>query len=205
MTFEQIKLEIAKRAGDVDFMKTRASVGRLFEQAVAELAASEDTRVEEIPDLAMNEDDNLIDVTHFILTFLNEWAEISFPTDMLRFIDLYLVPTYYGYQTGSAVSLKEVPWDEVKRSRMEPAFKPTGNECFWYRTTTKIMFLLSDEWENDYSAGQILVVLYHIKNPDMTEWTENVNLVSDLGYSRNFLYKCIDRVVSRLSPTPGEK
>ena len=39
----------------------------------------------------------------------------------------------------------------------------------------------------------------------MTDWTENVNLVSDLGYSRNFLYKCIDVVVSRLSPTPGEK
>ena len=202
MTFEQIKLEIAKRVGDVDFMKTRASVGRLFEQAVAELAASDDTRTEEIPDLAVNEDD--AGATHN-LAFVNEWAQISLPTDMLRFIDLYLHPTFYGYQTGSPVSLKEISWDEAKRSRMEPAFKPTGNECFWYRTTTKIMFALSDEWEGDYTSGQIFVVLYYIKNPDMTEWTVDINLVSDLGYSRNFLYKCIDRVVSRFSPTPGEK
>ena len=86
MTFEQIKLEIAKRVGDVDFMKTRASSGRLFEQAVAELAASEDTRVEEIPDLAMNEEQNGESVALFTLLFTDEWTSINLPTNILRFI-----------------------------------------------------------------------------------------------------------------------
>ena len=51
MTFEQIKLEIAKRLGDDDITRTRAVVGRAFEQAVTELALSDETRMEEIPDI----------------------------------------------------------------------------------------------------------------------------------------------------------
>ena len=122
-------------------MRTRASSGRLFEQAVAELAASEDTRVEEIPDLAMNEEQNGESVALFTLLFTDEWTSINLPTNILRFIDLYLHPNYQGYLDGSIINLKEISRDEALRSRIEPAFKPTGDECFWYRTATKIMLM----------------------------------------------------------------
>ena len=94
--------------------------------------------------------------------------------------------------------LKEIPWEEAKRARQEQAFKPAGNEAFWYRTSTQIWFLISKDWYG-YSSHNISVVMSYIKNPDMTEWTTDVNLINDLGYSRNFIYRCITRAIQILS------
>ena len=199
MTFEQIKLEMAKRLGDPDYDKTRALVGRAFEQAVSELSSSEDVRPEEIPALMINEslqDDGSSGLR--LLIFENHIASIEYPSDMSRFIDLSL---HSEYGQNLNLMLKRVSWEDIKRTKLESAFKPAGNECFYYFTTNRIELLLSENFEGHQ---MILFVMHYITNPDMDDWTSGTNLVTDLGYGRGFIYRCIDLAVSRFSKTSGE-
>ena len=202
MTFEQIKLEIAKRLGDDDITRTRAVVGRAFEQAVTELAISDETAHQDIPDIIVNERGDGFGEGAHLLDFLNLTAKIEFPSNMVKFLDVYQNPLYafsWNSTTLENLILKEISWEEAKRARQEQAFKPAGNEVFWYKTTTQVWFLMSNDWAGLNGYENVWVVLSYIKNPDMTDWTEDVNLVNDLGYSRNFIYKCITRAIQTLS------
>ena len=94
MTFEQIKLEIAKRLGDDDITRTRAVAGRAFEQAVAELALSDETTTQDIPDIIVNERGDGFGEGAHLLDFLNLTAKIEFPSNMVKFLDVYQNPLY---------------------------------------------------------------------------------------------------------------
>ena len=60
---------------------------------------------------------------------------------MVKFLDVYLHPDLANYwSSGYKITLKEISWDEANRSKLEPAFRPVGQECFWYRAPTKILF-----------------------------------------------------------------
>ena len=193
MTFEQIKLEIAKRLGDDDITRTRAVVGRAFEQAVSELALSDETRMEEIPDIIVNEND--AGGVHTLIS-QNSIAHINYPSNMVKFLNVYVHPSHvYFPEGGNEFILKEISWDEANRSKLESVFRPVGVECFWYRTPVAVFFMTSKERE----TSPLYIVMSYIKNPDMTDWTENKNLINDLGYSRNFIYKCITRAIQTLS------
>ena len=194
MTFEQIKLEIAKRLGDDDITRTRAVAGRAFEQAVTELALSDETRMEEIPDIIVNEDNN--EGLHRLHT-INQITHIDYPSNMVKFLDIYIHPSHaYFFSGGNELTLKEISWDEANRSKLEPAFRPVGSECFWYRTPVRVFLMTSEDIE---STSALWIIMSYIKNPDMTDWTEDVNLINDLGYSRNFIYKCMTRAIQTLS------
>ena len=197
MTFEEATTEICSRVNDPlkDTYGTRSE--QYFEQAVCELAVAEGTMQEEIQEL-------LVDIEAFTddegneigITFSGGEASVDIPYGTLRVLDVYIAPEDL---VGTNLVLKAVTHEEVKRIKLEPAFLPAGNECFWFRVGNTIRFLLSSDWEG---GDTLKMTVNTIANPDVSSWGAE-DLTTVKGYSRAFVFRCIDNAVARLNAEIG--
>ena len=185
MTFEEITTEICTRVNDPlkDTYGERAE--QLFTQAVCELAVADDANPEEMQEL-------ITDIAGDSVVFGNNEAKVEIPKGTLRVLDVYIEPENL---VTSDLILKAVTHDEIKRMNLEPAYKPAGDECFWYRVGNTIRFLLSRDWEG---ATEIDFTILAIDGADPTVWETGDDMTSGHGYSRGFLYRCIDNAVAKL-------
>jgi len=190
MTFAQAVAEICSRVNDPlqDTFGDRAE--QAFLQAVCENAISEDTPIEEIQDLVVD----AVDSVEFSGTggVLPYEANVPIANGTLRVLDVFIDPGDLIVNTD--MTLKAVSHDEIKRMKLEPAFKPAGDECFWYRVGNEIRFVLSNDWEGDQTINFTIQI---INSPVSSEWGEN-DLTTDQGYSLGFLYRCIDNAATRI-------
>tara|TARA_R100000789_G_C2997217_1_gene147772 strand:- start:88 stop:660 length:573 start_codon:yes stop_codon:yes gene_type:complete len=186
MTLEDIKKEMGKRLNDPDLTQFRGLVGNAFIQAICDLIAKGEYQPEDIPDLMVDDP---------ISTTFDNWeATYTIPSETQRFLDVYLDTTDL---MQSGLTLKRVDHSEVKRIQLEPAFAPSHTECFWYRVRDRVHFILSKDYVEATPPSWEFIMLY-IKNPDPDDWTSEVDLIADKGYSRNFLYSCINKAVDSL-------
>ena len=181
MTYDEIKREIGKRLGDPDLTKYRGLIGNYFLQGVCELAI--DAPIEEIQEL-------VVDISGTNVFFVNHEASVNIPKGTLKVMDVFIDPA--GLVTSDLI-LKAVDHDDIKRMNLEPAYKPAGNECFWFRVGNTIRFLLSEDWEGENTFNFTIQAIY---SPDKIIWTGS--MIDDHGYSRGFLYRCIDNAVAKL-------
>jgi len=192
MTFDEIVTEVCTRVNDPDKDTYGGRAETLFIQAVCELAI--DSPLEEIQELIID-GIPLIDVddegtSMTAVEFLNYEASFSIPYGTLKVLDLFIDPADL---VVSDLILKEIDHDEVKRMKLEPAFKPAGNECFWYRIGNEIRLLLSEDW----TGGLIINFTFQIINsPDKDNWTGD--MTTGHGYSKGFVFKCIENAVGKL-------
>ena len=190
MTFEEVTTEICSRVNDPlqDTYGDRAK--QYFEQAVCELAVSEDTQIEEIQELVVDAEAITADGG---ISFAGGEASYDLPFGTLKVLDVYIDP---GDLVQTELTLKEVTHDEIKRTKLEPAFLPIGNECFWYRAGNQIRFLLSSDWTGEEQINFTVQVIF---NPDQDSWASGEDLTTDKGYSRRFVFRCIDVAVAKIT------
>ena len=194
MTFGDAVTEICTRVNDPerDTYEDRAS--SLFVQAVCEIAVAEDTRLEEMQELLVDVDAMEDGAGASIgVSFAGTEASLDIPHGTLKVLDVFIDPEDFAGTT--TLTLKGVTHDEIKRTKLEPAFLPTGDECFWYRVGNQIRFLLSKEV--DIGSDILSFTVQTLVNPDSNNWGTN-DLVNDNGYSLGFLYRCIDNAVAKL-------
>jgi len=192
MTFDDIKRNIGKRLGDPDLKKYRGLVGDMFVNAMCDLIAADRYQPEDIPDLIVDKAPN------DTVDFENWEASYTLAADTLKFLDVYL-PT--AALLSGSLTLKEVTHAEIKRIRLEPAFAPTYNECFWYRKGSTIRFVLSRDFPVGDQPNNVSFIYHYIKNPVPADWQAH-DMIKDLGYSRDFLYACIKQAVEMLKGSP---
>ena len=180
-TFDDIVTEICTRVNDPlkDTYGDRAE--SLFVQAVCELAV--DTPIEEIQEL-------VVGIANSNVDFFNHEASVNITKGTLKVMDVFIDSADL---VTSDLILKAVDHDDIKRMNLEPAYKPAGNECFWYRIGNTIRFLLSEDWEGE---NVLNFTIQSIFSPNKTNWT--ASMIDDHGYSRGFLYRCIDNAVAKL-------
>jgi len=195
MTYEDIKRNIGKRLGDPDLDIYRGLVGDMFVNAMCDLLMEDKYQPEDIPDLLVDtepvdEDGDSVDVA-----FVNWEGSWELPRDTLKFLDVYLSTADL---MTTQLTLKEVDHEEIKRIQLEPAFAPTHTECFWYRKGASIKFVLSKDFKPSESPASFPFVFSYIKNPNPDDWTTAIDLISNKGYSRDFLYTAINGAVNML-------
>ena len=194
MTFGDAVTEICTRVNDPERDTYEDRAATLFVQAVCEIAVAEDTRLEEMQELLVDVEAMENDDTGTLkgVTFSGGESFLNIPYGTLKVLDVYIDPQDLAVTT---MTLKKVTHDEIKRTKLEPSFLPTGDECFWYRVGNQIRFLLSSE----VNVGSDLLhfTVQTIVNPDSNNWGTN-DLVNDNGYSLGFLYRCIDNAVAKL-------
>ena len=193
MSFGDAVTEICTRVNDPDLDTYEDRAAELFVQAVCEIAVTEDTRLEEMQELlveveAMEDDAGALQG----VTFAGGEAFLNIPYGTLKVLDVYIDPEDLAVTT---LTLKKVTHDEIKRTKLEPSFLPTGDECFWYRVGNQIRFLLSSEV--NIGSDLLHFTVQTIVNPNPYDWG-NDDLVTEKGYSLGFLYKCIDNAVAKL-------
>lgn len=189
MTFDDIKKEIGKRLNDPDLKKYRGVLNNVFTQSMCQLIAENKYQPEDIPDLIID------DVPDDDVVFENYEASYELPFNTLKFLDIYLSTASL---MTTPLTLKEVDHEEIKRIQLEPAFAPTHTECFWYRKGKEVKFVLSKDFDPDEAPNSFPFIYSYIENPDPDEWDSSVDLIADIGYSRDFLYNCIDRSLGML-------
>ena len=193
MTFGDAVTEICTRVNDPERDTYEDRAATLFIQAVCEIAVAEDTSLEEIQELLVEvealEDDEGEQIS---ITFAGGESFFDIPFGTLKVLDVYMKPEDL---VGTTLTLKKVTHEEIKRTKLEPAFLPTGDECFWYRVGNQIRFLLSSEV--NIGSDLLHFTVQTIVNPNSNNWGNN-DLVTEKGYSLGFLYKCIDNAVAKL-------
>ena len=187
--------EIGKRLGDPDLRQYKGLVRQCFVDSMAKLLYDEEGfNLVEIPDL-IKEVDHSLDIS-------NQQATVSVPKlaasgSVIRLVDVFQRPQV---DLNSAVTLKEIPYSEYKRMQLEISFRPARYEVFWFRRGN-IIYLVTSERVS--LLGNITLVFQFIENPDPSDWTGSVDLISDLSYSRNFLYRVIGSTVENISKFPA--
>ena len=193
MTFGDAVTEICTRVNDPERDTYEDRAATLFIQAVCEIAVAEDTSLEEIQELLVEvealEDDEGEQIS---ITFAGGESFFDIPFGTLKVLDVYMKPEDL---VGTTLTLKKVTHEEIKRTKLEPAFLPTGDEGFWYRVGNQIRFLLSSEV--NIGSDLLHFTVQTIVNPNSNNWGNN-DLVTENGYSLGFLYKCIDNAVAKL-------
>ena len=127
------------------------------------------------------------------VSFAGTEASLDIPHGTLKVLDVFIDPEDFAGTT--TLTLKGVTHNEIKRTKLEPSFLPTGDECFWYRVGNQIRFLLSKEV--DIGSDILSFTVQTLVNPDSNNWGIS-DLVNDKGYSLGFLYRCIDNAVAKL-------
>ena len=194
MTFGDAVTEICTRVNDPERDTYEDRAATLFVQAVCEIAVAEDTRLEEMQELLVEVDameDGAGASTG--VSFAGTEASLDIPHGTLKVLDVFIDPEDFAGTT--TLTLKGVTHNEIKRTKLEPSFLPTGDECFWYRVGNQIRFLLSKEV--DIGSDILSFTVQTLVNPDSNNWGIS-DLVNDKGYSLGFLYKCIDNAVAKL-------
>lgn len=194
MTFGDAVTEICTRVNDPERDTYEDRAATLFVQAVCEIAVAEDTRLEEMQELLVEVDameDGAGASTG--VSFAGTEASLDIPHGTLKVLDVFIDPEDFAGTT--TLTLKGVTHNEIKRTKLEPSFLPTGDECFWYRVGNQIRFLLSKEV--DIGSDILSFTVQTLVNPDSNNWGIS-DLVNDKGYSLGFLYRCIDNAVAKL-------
>ena len=181
MTYTQIKREIAKRLGDNDLKKYRGVIGNSFLQAIGEVMLSGDCDPVEYPELFKEE---FLQIESFMGR-----KSFDYPSKMLKLVDV---------RARVDIFTKEISKEEFERMQTEEAFRPTLNEIFWYQDNKYIWLIVS--FDQDIAVPAVSSV--YLQNPDSTDWSFSTNLIEDLKYGRNFIYKCIDKAVANIAAMP---
>ena len=195
MIYRDIQREIGKRLGDPDLKRFRGLISQCFVDSMCSVLAKEEGyNMVEIPDL-------IKEVDH-TLNLENSQYTISLPQlagsgSVIKLLDVFQRP---DENFTSALTLKEIPQEEYKRMALEVAFRPTSEEVFYFRRGNYIYFVSGQIADSEV---KISVVFQFIENPDPSEWTQNIDLISDLNYSRNFIYRIISETVVNISNLPA--
>lgn len=195
MKYRDILREIGKRLGDSDLDRFKGIVSQSFIDNMCQvLIAGEGYSIEEVPDL--------IEERQSELNLENQQEEISITSllpdgETLKLLDIYQPPQV---QFSSAITLKEIDEKEFKRMYLEVSFRPTSDEVFWFRRGNKVYFIAGQLAEAQYD---LTVMFQFLKNPDPADWEGEVDLLSDLDYSRHFVYKIADETVKSISALPA--
>ena len=158
------------------------------------LAKEEGYNMVEIPDLIQ-------EIEH-TLALENSQYTVSLPTlaasgSVIRFLDVFQKP---DENFTSALTLKEIPKEEYKRMALEVAFRPTSEEVFYFRRGNNIYFVSGQIADDEVG---ISVVFQFIENPNPDDWDAATDLITDLNYSRNFIYRIISETVVNISNLPA--
>ena len=195
MKYRDILREIGKRLGDPDLQKFRGLVNQCFVDSMCGmLAKGEGFNLVEIPDLIKEVEHNLI--------FENSQVDVSLPSlalsgSVIKLVDVFQRPSMNFTQ---ALTLKEIPTEEFKRMALEVSFRPTSEEVFYFRRGNNIYFV-SGQLVSD--GADTAVVFQFIENPNPDDWNGNVDLIAELNYSRNFIYRVIGESVLNISNLPA--
>ena len=195
MKFRDALREIGKRLGDPDLRQYKGLVRQCFVDSMAKILYDEEGfNLVEIPDL-IKEVEHSLDIS-------NQQATVSVPSlaasgSVIRLVDVFQRPQV---DLNASITLKEIPYSEYKRMQLEISFRPARYEVFWFRRGN-IIYLVASELVS--LLGNITLVFQFIENPDPSDWTGSVDLISDLSYSRNFLYRVIGSTVDNISNLPA--
>tara|TARA_R100001163_G_C5067450_1_gene206582 strand:+ start:3246 stop:3869 length:624 start_codon:yes stop_codon:yes gene_type:complete len=195
MLYKDIQREVGKRLGDPDLKRFRGLISQCFVDSMCSVLAKEEGyNMVEIPDL-------IKEVDH-TLNLENSQYTISLPLlaasgSVIRLLDVFQRP---DENFASALTLKEIPQEEYKRMALEVAFRPTSEEVFYFRRGNNIYFVSGQIADNEVG---ISVVFQFIENPNPSDWGVNTDLISDLNYSRNFIYRIISETVVNISNLPA--
>lgn len=195
MVYRDIQREIGKRLGDPDLKRFRGLISQCFVDSMCSVLAKEEGyNMVEIPDLIQ-------EIEH-TLALENSQYTVSLPSlaasgSVIRFLDVFQKP---DENFTSALTLKEVPKEEYKRMALEVAFRPTSEEVFYFRRGNNIYFVSGQIADDEVG---ISVVFQFIENPNPDDWDSNTNLITDLEYSRNFIYRIISETVVNISNLPA--
>jgi len=194
MKYRDILREVGKRLGDADLIRFKGLVSQCFVDSMCKMLSSgEGYSIEEVPDLVEEIDTGL--------SLENQQDVVSLSAllpsgKLLRLLDIYQPPTL---QFSSAITLKEIEHGEFRRMHLEVSFRPTSDEVFWFRRGNDIYFIAGQLAEEQYDLS---VIFQFLKNPDPADWTES-DLLADLNYSRNFIYRVITDTVVNISTLPA--
>ena len=195
MIYRDIQREIGKRLGDPDLKRFRGLISQCFVDSMCSVLAKEEGyNMVEIPDLIQ-------EIEH-TLALENSQYTVSLPTlaasgSVIRFLDVFQKP---DENFTSALTLKEIPKEEYKRMALEVAFRPTSEEVFYFRRGNNIYFVSGQIADDEVG---ISVVFQFIENPNPDDWDGNTDLITDLNYSRNFIYRIISETVVNISNLPA--
>lgn len=194
MIYRDIQREIGKRLGDPDLKRFRGLISQCFVDSMCSVIAKEEGyNMVEIPDLIQ-------EIEH-TLDLQNSQYTVSLPSlaasgSVIRFLDVFQKP---DENFTSALTLKEIPKEEYKRMALEVAFRPTSEEVFYFRRGNNIYFVSGQIADNEVG---ISVVFQFIENPNPDDW-DSKDLITDLNYSRNFIYRIISETVVNISNLPA--
>ena len=194
MIYRDIQREIGKRLGDPDLKRFRGLISQCFVDSMCSVLAKEEGyNMVEIPDLIQ-------EIEH-TLALENSQYTVSLPSlaasgSVIRFLDVFQKP---DENFTSALTLKEVPKEEYKRMALEVAFRPTSEEVFYFRRGNNIYFVSGQIADDEVG---ISVVFQFIENPNPDDW-DSKDLITDLNYSRNFIYRIISETVVNISNLPA--
>ena len=195
MKFRDALREIGKRLGDPDLRQYKGLVRQCFVDSMAKILYDEEGfNLVEIPDL-IKEVEHSLDLS-------NQQATVNVPSlaasgSVIRLVDVFQRPQV---DLNASVTLKEIPYSEYKRMQLEISFRPARFEVFWFRRGN-IIYLVASELVS--LLGDLTLVFQFIENPDPGDWTGSIDLISDLSYSRNFLYRVIGSTVENISNLPA--
>ena len=184
MVYRDIQREIGKRLGDPDLKRFRGLISQCFVDSMCGMLAKE-------------EGYNL----EHTLDLENSQYTVSLPLlaasgSVIRFLDVFQKP---DENFTSALTLKEIPKEEYKRMALEVAFRPTSEEVFYFRRGNNIYFVSGQIADDEIG---ISVVFQFIENPNPDDWDDK-DLIADLNYSRNFIYRIISETVVNISNLPA--
>ena len=194
MIYRDIQREIGKRLGDPDLKRFRGLISQCFVDSMCSVIAKEEGyNMVEIPDLIQ-------EIEH-TLDLQNSQYTVSLPSlaasgSVIRFLDVFQKP---DENFTSALTLKEIPKEEYKRMALEVAFRPTSEEVFYFRRGNNIYFVSGQIADDEVG---ISVVFQFIENPNPDDW-DSKDLITDLNYSRNFIYRIISETVVNISNLPA--
>ena len=193
MNYTEVRREIGRRLGDPDLKRYRGLVGQCFVSSMCQQLEDEESyNLEEVSGLVLDD--------HQILIFSNgDQTTISVRDDAIKLTDVFQSSEV---SFGSGVTLIEITQTEYKRMNLERAFRPTEREMFWFRRGIKIHFIRGESGSTQTSSPPVIVLQY-LMNPDPTTWEDITDLVNTENFSRNFLYKCINRATANISSYPA--
>jgi len=194
MKYRDILREVGKRLGDADLVRYKGLASQCFIDSMCKMLSSgEGFSMEEVPDLIEEVEKNL--------SLSNQQDVVSLSTllpdgELLRLLDIYQQPQA---DFDSAITLKEIEHNEYKRMHLEMSFRPTSDEVFWFRRGNDIYFIAGILAETGFDLA---VMFQFLKNPNPDDW-EDSDLLTDLNYSRNFIYRVITDTVANISSLPA--
>lgn len=193
MNYTEVRREIGRRLGDPDLKKYRGLVGQCFVSSMCQQLEDEESyNIEEVSGLVLDD----LQIIQF--SDGNQTA-ISVKDDAIKLLDVFQSSEV---SLGSGVTLIEITQTEYKRMNLERAFRPAEREMFWFRRGNKIHFI-KPETESPQTSSSPVIVLQYLMNPDPTTWEDITDLVNTENFSRNFLYKCINRATKNISSYPA--